>query len=220
MKPGGLFDAETMDAVEAEGRDKLREKKADDKRAGWYKAKRSQIVSALMKSLRVGDTLRTLYWARVMLAGGESGWYMARRIKCSVAEDVSDPLYAQTALAFAGVYDTTGDQNALWQALYWATLGAAWRTPDAPGIEWHEAQVWWHWGMNLDEIGAGQVTIPEAAVDAHTYWGHKRADRGEPVCAAFSGHEAGHVNMVKMKRAGTLWAEWERLNMPAKEEVR
>ncbi len=68
------------------------------------------IISALHKSLRGSDVDASLYWLARMLAGGEDGLYVARRLIRMAVEDIgnADPQALTVALQARDVYHLLG----------------------------------------------------------------------------------------------------------------
>lgn len=55
------------------------------------------IISALHKSMRGGDTNASLYWLARMLCGGEDPLYVARRIVRFASEDIGEGIVIQSS---------------------------------------------------------------------------------------------------------------------------
>ncbi len=54
------------------------------------------IISALHKSMRGGDTNASLYWLARMLCGGEDPLYVARRVVRFASEDIGDGIFIRS----------------------------------------------------------------------------------------------------------------------------
>jgi putative ATPase len=104
------------------------------------------LISALHKAVRGSDVEGTLYWLARMLAGGEDGLYLARRLVRIAAEDVglADPRALTVALAAKDAYHFLGSPEgelALAEAAaYLATAPKSNRVYTAFGHAMHAAR--------------------------------------------------------------------------------
>ena len=80
--------------------------------AGPYRkvGERSNLISALHKSLRGSDPDAALYWFARMVAGGEDARYIARRLVRFASEDIgmADPAALSQAMAAWEAYERLG----------------------------------------------------------------------------------------------------------------
>ena len=81
-----------------------------DKAGDWH----YDLISALHKSVRGSDPDAALYYLARMLAGGEDGLYLARRLVRMAAEDIglSDPQALPLATAAQAAYERIGSPEA------------------------------------------------------------------------------------------------------------
>jgi replication-associated recombination protein RarA len=168
---------------------KEEEKKVDYEKVGYHS---KDVVSALIKSIRLGRLEDALYWSRVMEAAGESTWFHFAVTMTNFAwEDCLDPM----ANVLADVAYRTlrakkrWDENISFTIIdYLCRCRKFWECED--GVAREEA-----WYKIEDEIEQKGFTreIPSWALDRHSFtaWQTRKFDD------RFSGTREGRAKMIK-----------------------
>lgn len=181
--------------------------KADYESLGY---KQKDVVSALIKEMRLGNVENAFYWYQVMIEAGESYYYLAITLINFAYEDgfedavtmISDACWR--SMMSQKQRGMTGNTPFWWiDRLCRATK--FWETEEGRARE--KA-----WNKVTDEIkkkGATR-TIPLYACDSHSHTGWKMKREGKDFDERFSGTRWGRVNMCVMyERDGKLDPEAE-----------
>lgn len=182
-----------------------------------------EVVSALRKSVKLGDEENAIYWTHVVLTfGGKSAPRMlARQLWIMAAEDVDDTaivLRAAAVYQMAGVVTETDHLVFLVAAMC-------------------RARKWWEhaegretdrlWSKAVGDLKREPKPIPSYALDRHTRRGWELKRQGVPFDDRFSGTDVGRAKTAYLfQRDGRLdpaadidggfWSVWKtRLDLEA-----
>lgn len=158
-----------------------------------------EVVSALRKDCKLGDTEAALFWLTVLIDMGR--WdlkshrmYIARQLWIMAGEDCFDQMVVLQAHAVFSMVGTCSETDHLYQLVY--------RMCKADHV--HDSDE----GMEMDRLWGTAVGLmkrriwrkmPSYAVDVHTYRGKVKQGRGEILDQRFSGHEYGRAASMYLR---------------------
>ncbi|MHB8928407.1 MAG: hypothetical protein ACYC9Q_12285 [Bacillota bacterium] len=90
----------------------------------WVSANRPGLMSALVKSMRMGKANHAAYWVAVLLEGGLNPWYVAQRVFISASEDGIAPDTLE--VAFRNLTDDGRTVETTMAAAMAVALGPKW----------------------------------------------------------------------------------------------
>ncbi|MEW6613911.1 MAG: hypothetical protein AB1401_00345 [Thermodesulfobacteriota bacterium] len=151
------------------------------------------VISALIKEMRLGNVENALYWLQVTQEAGDSWWYIGRRLLIFTYEDcfgVEAAIYSNAA--WQALNFTKDSENILFA---WVErlckLTKFWEVEDGQEREWA-----WHRGRKDIESGKYRP-IPSYAKDRHSKSGWDEVKAGGSFDERFSGTLSGRINMIK-----------------------
>lgn len=169
-----------------------------------------EVISAFVKSIRLGLVPDALYWLEVMIKGGADLYYIARRLSIESQESGYGPtpaIYAASVLQIVSV-GRSHAQDALFQLTVYLCKCKKWwedETMREAAKEWYRAEAQVGKVKKGERIGK---KIPNYAIDVHTAEGRRRKQEGEPIDERFSGSSRGIFSIIKMyEKYGRLGAE-------------
>lgn len=157
---------------------------------------RSEIVSALIKSMRFGDYEEASYWFTVLVENNASETYLSKRLAIFAAEDCFDSELIILANSVYQMYEMKiGNDNMLWQVLYRCCKAKKfWEIPEGREYELSATKAIIRYKVN------GIEKIPKWAIDRHTkkYYELIKEGKDDETDERFSGNDIGRLQMIKM----------------------
>lgn len=159
---------------------------------------RGEIISAWIKSMRLGNVADAMYWLHAARANGESIPYMGRRLAIFAAEDGWDP-QAITVGNSIGLWTQQGrDGGNDWNPVIWGTtymcgITKFWETKEGRAYEKARTDA-----KKLEvagELVAAKLKFPSYALDRHTKVGQAIRRTRQPIDERFSGTFPGRAHM-------------------------
>jgi replication-associated recombination protein RarA len=150
-----------------------------------------EVISALRKSIRLGDLEQAIYWAHTVLefAGPSAQSTVAKQLWIVAAEDVDDPIVVLRAFA---VWQTAGKTSETDHLMFLiAQMCRAekwWTTPEGREVD----RVWSQAVGDLKDPERRRE-IPVWALDRHTRGGWARYKAGMQMDDRFSGTDRGRA---------------------------
>ena len=193
---GELFGKELKEAMAEKAKKEAEAEKesvAEKFRVMGYNEK--DVVSAWIKSMRLGRVEDALYWLQIMEKAGVSWWYIGMRLVIFAYEDAFGPgpaIYANAA--FEALKITKGDENINFSLTeYMCRAPKFWENEAGGEREWSYLRT-------RKEIKNGNKyrQIPEYAKDGHCRAGFKMREEKGYYDNRFSGDTYGRVQMMKM----------------------
>lgn len=160
-----------------------------------------EVVSALVKEIRLGNVEDALYWFTVMVQGKAGLQYIARRL---MIESQESCLGAEPAIYASSVYNIVsvgGDhaQDALFQLVVY--LCKAEKTFSSEEMRDY-IKHWYKVDKDIIKIKKGESNqikpIPRYALDVHTRRGSQMKKEGKEIDERFSGSEKGIYSMMTL----------------------
>jgi len=183
-------------------------KKEPEKAKADYEAlgyKQKDVVSSLIKEMRLGNIENAYYWFQVMIEAGESYYYVALTLINFAYEDcyddhaimISDACWrSMMAQKQKGLEGNTP----FWWVERLCRATKFWETEEGRERE----KIWWKVYDEIKKKGAVRP-IPPYACDRHSHTGWKQKNAGGNFDERFSGNRWGRVNMCAMyERDGCL----------------
>lgn len=153
---------------------------------------RSDVVSAFIKSMRLGNVEDALYWLRVMRKANEEKNYIVRRLICFAGEDAFGPESLSIASHLVNTHGWEGgDWNLIEQACVHLTKCVKWWESEF-GVSWKKAEM-----KNERLLKLGKFKpIPRYAMDSHCKSGWTLGDQGEYMENRMSGDGNGIAKRI------------------------
>lgn len=176
-----------------------------------------EVVSALRKSIKLGDVEQAIYWLHVVLEHGGNGAQAtaARQLWIVAAEDVDDPVVVLRSAAVLQMVGKVAETDHLFfLAAQMCRARKWWSTPE--GRETERA-----WSRAVGDLRDPERRrpIPVWALDRHTRGGWERERAGIGMDDRFSGDDRGRAKTrFLFERDGRLdpdaeidesfWPQW------------
>lgn len=179
--------------------------KADYDRVGY---KQKDVVSALIKSMRLGGLEDAYYWIQVMQAAGESYYYMAITLIIFAYEDcyedevimISDACWRSMMAQKQKGVQGDGANTVIWWVNRLCRARKFWECEEGR----YREKMWYKVTDEIEADGCKRA-LPSYALDSHSYSGWKIKREGGEFDERFSGHREGRANMCAMyERDGKL----------------
>ncbi len=167
-----------------------------------------EVVSSLVKSIRLGLVEDALYWLEVMVKGGAGLSYVVRRLMIESQESGFGAEPAIYAAAVGKIVELGRDhaKDAVFQlTVYLCKCKKWWEDEDTR----KHLKTWYAMEKKVIAIKkreAKPVPIPAYALDRHTKRGNQMLREGKKIDERFSGSEKGIFSMM------TLYEKYGRLN--------
>ena len=171
QQPGFFKEGGPVEEKEKEEKEK---KPVDYESVGYD---RGEVVSALIKDMRLGKVEDALYWIKVMRKANEPKNYVVRRLVAFAGEDA----WGQEGFRIASDLVTTFnweppyDWNIVEQAAVMLTKCVKWWEVE-DGIAWKKAEMK---NQELLKIERLKKPVPHYALDEHTKRGWQLKDKGQ-----------------------------------------
>jgi hypothetical protein len=160
-----------------------------------------EVLSALRKTIKLGDPENAIYWLNVLLThGGKTAQATAaKQLWVMAAEDVDDPAIVVRAFAVFQMAGRVGETDHLFFLVAEMCGAPKW---------WESASgrmVDWLWSKAIGDLKRSPKEIPVYALDRHTRGGWDRYRRGLGFDDRFSGTDIGRMKTVYLfQRDGSL----------------
>jgi hypothetical protein len=150
-----------------------------------------EVISAMRKSIKLGDVEQAIYWLNVVLefAGPSAQATVAKQLWIVAAEDVDDPMVVVRAFAvMQNVGRVSETDHLVFLAAQMCRAPKWWETPEGREVD----RLWSKAVGDLKDPGR-QRPMPVWGLDRHTRGGWERRRHGLVMDDRFSGTDRGRA---------------------------